>query len=106
MQDRKCCNPIVGTIRANEMTQLLTFDGQPLTIEDVSALSRREKNARLSSDAQFLSRIEAGAGHVSRTLSEHGVIYGVTTGYGDSVTTPVPPELASKTRRTSASSAP
>ncbi len=75
------------------MTQLLTFNGQPITIEDVDALSRREVHARLSTDAQFLKRIEAGAAHVARTLSEHGVIYGVTTGYGDSVTTPVPPEL-------------
>lgn len=75
------------------MTQLLTFDGQPLHIEDVTALSRREKRAQLSGDARFLSRIDAGAMHVARTLEERGVIYGVTTGYGDSVTTPVPPEL-------------
>lgn len=75
------------------MTQLLTFDGQPLHIEDVAALSRREKQGRLSGDSHFLSRIEAGAAHVARTLAERGVIYGVTTGYGDSVTTPVPPEL-------------
>jgi histidine ammonia-lyase len=75
------------------MTQLLTFDGQALTIEDISALSRREKKAHLSADTRFLSRIEAGAAHVARTLGEHGVIYGVTTGYGDSVTTPVPAEL-------------
>ncbi len=75
------------------MTQLLTFDGQPLRIEDVAALSRREKQGRLSGDSTFLARIEAGAAHVARTLAEHGVIYGVTTGYGDSVTTPVPPEL-------------
>src|SRR4051794_41114618 len=75
------------------MTQLLTFDGQPLTIEDVGALSRRQRQARLSTTPAFLGRIEAGAAHVARTLREHGVIYGVTTGYGDSVTTPVPPEL-------------
>ncbi|MDP2271779.1 MAG: aromatic amino acid ammonia-lyase [Archangium sp.] len=75
------------------MAQLLTFDGHPLHIEDVTAISRRELNARLSGDSTFLARIEAGAAHVARTLAEQGVIYGVTTGYGDSVTTPVPPEL-------------
>ncbi len=75
------------------MPQLLTFDGHPLHIEDVTAISRRELNARLSGDSTFLARIEAGAAHVARTLAEQGVIYGVTTGYGDSVTTPVPPEL-------------
>ncbi len=71
----------------------LTFDGHPLKIEDVSAISRREMQGRLSGDTAFLTRIEAGAAHVARTLAERGVIYGVTTGYGDSVTTPVPPEL-------------
>ena len=75
------------------MPQLLTFDGHPLHIEDVTAISRRELDARLSGDSTFLARIEAGAAHVARTLAEQGVIYGVTTGYGDSVTTPVPPEL-------------
>ena len=75
------------------MTQLLTFDGQPLCIEDITALSRREKKGRLSGDSIFLARIEAGAAQVARILAERGVIYGVTTGYGDSVTTPVPPEL-------------
>lgn len=75
------------------MTQLITFDGHPLTLEDVTALSRREAQGQLSTDAPFLARIEAGAAHVARTLAEKGVIYGVTTGYGDSVTVPVPPEL-------------
>ncbi|MFZ5442805.1 MAG: HAL/PAL/TAL family ammonia-lyase [Myxococcota bacterium] len=75
------------------MTQLITFDGSPLAIEDVAALARREAQGRLSGDERFLARIEAGAAHVARTLAEKGVIYGVTTGYGDSVTVPVPPEL-------------
>ncbi len=75
------------------MTQLITFDGQPLNIEQVTALSRRAAQGRLSHDSTFLARIEAGAAHVARTLAQQGVIYGVTTGYGDSVTVPVPPEL-------------
>ena len=75
------------------MVQALIFDGRPLSIEDVAAISRREKQARLSADPQFQARIEAGAAHVARTLQERGVIYGVTTGYGDSVTTAVPAEL-------------
>ena len=75
------------------MTQLITFDGQRLKLEDVTALSRQEAKGQLSTDARFLARIEAGAAHVARTLAEKGVIYGVTTGYGDSVTTPVPADL-------------
>jgi histidine ammonia-lyase len=75
------------------MMQHLTFDGHPLRIEDVTALARRELTGRLSTEDKFLTRIAAGAAHVARTLAEHGVIYGVTTGYGDSVTVPVAPEL-------------
>jgi len=74
-------------------TQPITFDGRPLQLEDVTALARREARAVLSSEAPFVSRIEAGAAQVARILAEQGVIYGVTTGYGDSVTVPVPPEL-------------
>ncbi len=81
------------------MKQPITFDGRPLRIEDVTALSRRERAGRLSGNEDFLSRIEAGAAHVARTLAESGVIYGVTTGYGDSVTVPVPPHLVPELAR-------
>ena len=69
------------------------FDGHRRSIEDIEALSARRATAVLSPDDGFRARIRAGAQQVSRTLAESGVIYGVTTGYGDSVTSPVPPEL-------------
>ena len=72
------------------------FDGQRLTIEDIAALSRREREARLSADAAFRQRIQAGADFVARLLAEEGVIYGVTTGYGDSCTVQIPPELVAE----------
>lgn len=75
------------------MAQLLSFDGHRLSIEDVTAVSRREVDPRLSNDERFLARIHAGAAQVARLLREKGVIYGVTTGYGDSVTRPVDPSL-------------
>jgi histidine ammonia-lyase len=75
------------------MTNPILFDGRPLQLEAVTALARREAVAELSSDPVFAARIEAGAAHVDRILAEQGVIYGVTTGYGDSVTVPVPAEL-------------
>lgn len=75
------------------MTQQISFDGHRLSVEDVTALARREATGALSTDERFRKRIEAGANHVTRTLAEKGVIYGVTTGYGDSVTVPVPAEL-------------
>ena len=69
------------------------FGAAPLRIEDVVALSRRRAEARLSADAGFRARIDKGAAFLDRVLGEDGVIYGVTTGYGDSCTTSIPAEL-------------
>lgn len=74
----------------------ITFDGQRLRIEDICALSRREATAQLSGSADFQRRIQAGADFVARLLAEDGVIYGVTTGYGDSCTVAVPPALVAE----------
>ncbi|MBB3194239.1 histidine ammonia-lyase [Roseateles terrae] len=73
--------------------QPIPFDGQPLRIEDICALSRREATAQLGPSPEFQRRIQAGADFVARLLAEDGVIYGVTTGYGDSCTVAVPPAL-------------
>lgn len=69
------------------------FGEGPLTIEDVVAVSRRLRHAELSADSGFRARIQRGADLVDRLLADDGVIYGVTTGYGDSCTVVVPPEL-------------
>ncbi|MGM9171114.1 aromatic amino acid lyase, partial [Campylobacter jejuni] len=37
-------------------------------------------------------RIDAGPAFLDRLLDEDGVVYGVTTGYGDACTRVVPPE--------------
>ena len=71
----------------------VTFDGQRLCIEDVVALSLRQRPAQLSADTVFRRRIAKGAEFLDRLLAEDGVIYGVTTGYGDSCTVTIPPEL-------------
>ncbi|TXD89541.1 aromatic amino acid lyase [Mitsuaria sp. TWR114] len=71
----------------------ILFDGRRLRIEDICALARREASAELGRDGDFEARIEAGADFVARLLAEDGVIYGVTTGYGDSCTVAVPPAL-------------
>jgi len=72
----------------------IRFDGTPLSIEDVLALSRRLCPAELSSDDRFRQRIQAGADFLDQILAEDGVIYGVTTGYGDSCTVSIPSGLA------------
>ena len=71
----------------------VVFDGRPLSIEDVADIAHRRRTAVLGTDATFRARIQAGADFVARLLAEDGVIYGVTTGYGDSCTVVVPPHL-------------
>lgn len=69
------------------------FDGQRLAIEDVVALSRQKRLAQLGTVPAFTDRIERGSAFLDRLLREDGVVYGVTTGYGDSCTVSIPPEL-------------
>lgn len=78
------------------MTSEVIFGGRDLTIEEVHALATRKALARLSDDPGFRAGIERSAAHVAETLARDGVIYGVTTGYGDSVTTPVPLDLVAE----------
>jgi len=71
----------------------VVFDGSRLAIEDLVDIAHGRARARLSPDAAFRARIAAGADFLDRLLREDGVIYGVTTGYGDSCTVAVPAEL-------------
>lgn len=71
----------------------VVFDGQRLSVDDVVALAARTRSAALSQDGAFRDRIERGAAFLDRLLREDGVVYGVTTGYGDSCTVIIPPEL-------------
>ena len=72
------------------------FGDAPLSIEDVVALARRQVPAVLSTHPAFRARIAKGADFLSRLLEEEGVIYGVTTGYGDSCTVNIPPALVAE----------
>ncbi len=69
------------------------FDGSRLSVDDVAALALRSRPAQLSPDAGFRARIARGASFLDRLLAEDGVVYGVTTGYGDSCTVAIPPAL-------------
>jgi histidine ammonia-lyase len=71
----------------------ITFDGGRLTIEDVCAIASRGARTGLSADPAFRARIRRGSDFLERLLREDGVVYGVTTGYGDSCTVVIPPEL-------------
>jgi histidine ammonia-lyase len=71
----------------------VVFGAEPLSLTDIVALATRSARPVLSGDPAFAARIEAGAALLDRILREDGVIYGVTTGYGDSCDTGVPQAL-------------
>ncbi|HEY9034023.1 MAG TPA: aromatic amino acid ammonia-lyase [Pseudomonadales bacterium] len=78
------------------MNNTLIFDGSPVTIEQVAAIARRQLATGLSDDAGFVGKIERGVRFLDSLLQEEGVIYGVTTGYGDSCTTSIPAALVNE----------
>ena len=68
----------------------IVFGAEALTIEDILAVAQDGVTVRLANDLEFRRRILQGSAFLDRLLDEDGVIYGVTTGYGDSCTTQVP----------------
>ena len=72
------------------------FDRGRLCIEDIVDIAEGRAGAALSSDPAFRAAIARGADFLDRLLREDGTIYGVTTGYGDSCTVTVPPELVAE----------
>ena len=72
--------------------EAVTFGESPLSIEAIQALSQRQAESRLQDDADYRARIARGAQFLDTLLDKEGVIYGVTTGYGDSCVVAVPLE--------------
>ncbi|WP_252271679.1 HAL/PAL/TAL family ammonia-lyase [Pseudomonas subflava] len=72
------------------MTDHVTFGEAQLTIEQVVALANRTTRAQLQGDAAYREKIAKGARFLDTLLDKEGVIYGVTTGYGDSCVVAVP----------------
>ena len=77
----------------------LAIDGRPLRIEDVVDVAAGRARPLLSDDAGFQARINRGADFVDRLIAEDGVVYGVSTGYGDSCTVAIPPALVAELPR-------
>lgn len=71
----------------------IVFGHGRLTIEDINAIARGDAAVELSDDKGFVEKIDAGVHFLERLLEEDGVIYGVTTGYGDSCTVDIPLDL-------------
>jgi histidine ammonia-lyase len=72
------------------------FNQSRLKIEDIVDIAGQSASVILSDDPAFRAAIARGADFLDRLLREDGTIYGVTTGYGDSCTVTVPPELVAE----------
>jgi len=80
----------------NKPHRAVQFDRSRLCIEDIVDIARGDASATLSGDPEFRAAIQRGADFLDRLLREDGTIYGVTTGYGDSCTVSIPPELVAE----------
>ncbi len=65
----------------------------PVTIEEVVSIARGKGRVRLSDDSTFLARHAASRKALLDRLEREGIVYGVTTGFGDSCETDVRGEL-------------
>ena len=84
---------IINPAPSPSAQRLVCFDCNRLQLEDIAAVADGSARAVLSSDLAFRTAIARGPAFLDRLLQEEGVIYGVTTGYGDSCTVTVPAEL-------------
>lgn len=79
---------------ANKMKQTKSIElgVAPLRIDDIVSFAEARAIACLKSDER-LEKIAKGASFLDDLWREEGVIYGVTTGYGDSCTVTIPAHL-------------
>lgn len=73
-----------------ETNTAIIFGNSQLSIEQICQLAEGHCRATLNPAPDFKQKIDQGANFIKDLLREDGVIYGVTTGYGDSVTTQIP----------------
>ena len=74
-------------------TRNIIFSNQDIGINDVMEIATNQSSISLSKDPLYVKHIDAGATLLEKILKEDGHIYGVTTGYGDSVDRTVPAHL-------------
>jgi len=83
----------------NQPQRTVRFDTSRLSIEDIVAIAEGSARAVLSEAPEFRATIARGADFLDRLLRREGVIYGVTTGVGDSCTVTIEPELVGELPR-------
>ena len=67
-----------------EELKRIHINGERLAIEDVESIAWQQASLELDTSQGFQKHINRGAAFLDSILDERGIIYGVTTGYGDS----------------------
>jgi len=75
------------------MKGMLEIGRDRLTIENLIAAAKKQISVKLCDSQEFIAKIQAGPAVINNIIKNHGEIYGVTTGYGDSCTEQVNPEF-------------
>jgi histidine ammonia-lyase len=86
-------------LKTSALPRTIAFDHGWLKVEDIVDIAEGSARVALSEAAAFHSGIKRGADFLERLLRQEGAIYGVTTGYGDSCTVTVAPELVAELPR-------
>lgn len=81
--------------QSNPADMIVQFGHRALTLEDVVAVAKGAK-AKLKDSSDYQTYIQKGAHFIDSLLKEEGVVYGVTTGYGDSCTVTVGLDLVNE----------
>lgn len=74
-------------------SDVVGYGQEQITIENIVTLGQGVARAELSPHTEFVEKIQKSVDFLNDLLQEDGVIYGVTTGYGDSCTVDIPAEL-------------
>lgn len=86
----------MNTLNPSTSPREIVIDQNRLSIEDIVDIAFDHAKVKLSNDPAFETAIQRGADFLDQLLRDEGEIYGVTTGYGDSCTVTVPPELVAE----------
>jgi len=80
---------MTDSLSTNKNTDIVIIGREAVSIEDVYNIAYLGAKVKLDPAPEYKQWIDAGAAVIDRMLQSDGYIYGVTTGYGDSVTVDV-----------------
>ncbi len=76
------------------MEQTVYLNSDRVNLESINQFSNDKVHCQLSDQEGFVNHINQGADFLQKTLTDKGIIYGVTTGFGDSCDVAVSEALA------------